>query len=98
MAGTYVSGEVLGTLVLLGPEVDVDDLVFGAHLLKAHQHPRHIRRPRRPEHLHRRHCFRSVCSAAMPIAKGRSDVLVSSAEAGSWGVWALGGWRGGEAG
>jgi hypothetical protein len=34
----------------------------------------------------------------MPIAKGRSDVLVSSAEAGSWGVWALGGWRGGEAG
>src|SRR4051812_38840897 len=54
---TYVSGEVLGALLLLGLEqIHVDDLVLRAHLLQAQQHPRHVDGLDRPEHLHRRHC------------------------------------------
>ena len=63
----YVSGEMLGALVLHIMEVDFDDLVLGAYLLQAHQHPRHVRercrhvRERcRPEHLHR-HLPRRRC-------------------------------------
>jgi len=39
---------MLGALVLHIMEVDVDDLVLGAYLLQAHQHPRHVRETRTP--------------------------------------------------
>jgi hypothetical protein len=70
----HVSGEVLGLLVLLGREVDVHNLVGHADLLQAHQHPCHVGEPRRPKHLHWRHCL--VVCLKVEMYNGSMPLLI----------------------
>ena len=60
-SGYYISRDVVKNFVLAGEEVDGHQLILSADLLEAHQHPRHVRRHRVPEYLHRRHHARQLC-------------------------------------